>query len=364
MLSEIGSNFWLNPNQQLRERPTGTPEQFNCYGSDYVWLSTGRSAIRLVIINIEERNSEQKKVAVLPSFTCNTVFEPFLKAGYEVFYYSVEKDLTATSDNIIKTAIEHDASIVLFHRFFGFDTLVGNVNEMCGQLRDLGKYTIEDCTQCLYSDIPRAQSDFTVGSIRKWTGTPDGGFAVCREGKISGKPLWPDIVLEEAKIKASYAKYRYLFENKGDKSTFLSMYREAEDLLDNQKELYTISNMSVRVQENLDKKELIRKRRDNFNILRKSITNRYIQPLFLIENNREVPLYFPILVEDRPTLQKYLGDNAIYAPIVWPKDVHQFLQCDGAEYVYKHLLCIPIDQRYDADDMNRIAKTINQFYRK
>lgn len=364
MLSEIGSNFWLNPNQQLKDRPIGTPEQFNCYGSDYVWLSTGRSAIRLVINNIEERNSEQKKVAVLPSFTCNTVFEPFLNAGYEVFYYPVERDLTTTSDDIMRTAIEHDASIVLFHRFFGFDTIAGKVNEMCVKFREIGKYTIEDCTQCLYSEIPRAQSDFTVGSIRKWIGTPDGGFAVCREGKISGKPLQADMVLEESKIKASYAKYRYLFENKGNKSVMLSMYREAENILDNQKELYAISTMSARVQENLDKKELIRKRRDNYNILRKSLTFRYLQPLFSIENNREVPLYFPILVEDRPTLQKHLRDNAIYAPVVWPKDVHQILQCDGAENAYKHLLCIPIDQRYDAEDMNRIVEVINQFYRK
>ena len=144
----------------------------------------------------------------------------------------------------------------------------------------------------------------------------------------------------------------------------LSMYREAEDILDNQVELYSISDMSVRVQENLDKEELIRKRRDNFIILSESLISGNIQPLFSIENHQEVPLYFPILVKDRSTLQKYLGDNAIYAPIVWPKDVYQPMQCDGAENAYRNLLCIPIDQRYDADDMNRIVEVINQFYRK
>ena len=29
-----------------------------------------------------------------------------------------------------------------------------------------------------------------------------------------------------------------------------------------------------------------------------------------------------------------------------------------------HLLCIPIDQHYDADDMNRIADVINNFYKE
>jgi dTDP-4-amino-4,6-dideoxygalactose transaminase len=76
-----------------------------------------------------------------------------------------------------------------------------------------------------------------------------------------------------------------------------------------------------------------------------------------------VPLYFPIIVDDRSALQKHLVDNAIYAPIVWPKDEQQPIQCEGAEYLYNHLLCIPIDQRYNQDDMRRIAKVIDNFYK-
>ena len=56
MLSEIGSNFWLNPNEVLVDRQLGTPEQFNCKGEDYVWLSTGRSAIQYVIDQVIHQN--------------------------------------------------------------------------------------------------------------------------------------------------------------------------------------------------------------------------------------------------------------------------------------------------------------------
>lgn len=360
MLSEIGSNFWLNPEQYYQDKQLGAPSQFNCKGSDFVWLSTGRSAIKFVINTIESRNSGLKKVAVLPSFTCDTVFEPFLKAGYEVYYYPIEKDLTITSDAVMKTVIEHDASIVLFHRYFGFDTLDGQVNKMCDILRGLGKYTIEDCTQCLYSNIFRADSDFTVGSIRKWTGTPDGGFAVCREGVFENKPKVTDKELEAAKVKASFAKYRFLFKHEGDKSEMLAMYRVAEDILDNQSEIYALSETSAKVQANLEKENLKNKRRENFRILEESL-NGSIQPVFAL-GSKEVPLYFPILVEDRTSLQKQLVSNAIYAPVVWPKDEDQPMQCEGAENAYQHLLCIPIDQRYDADDMNRVVKTINKFY--
>lgn len=359
MLSEIGSNFWLNPNETLDRIPLGTPAQFNCKGSDYAWLSTGRSAIQFVINTIERRNPNIKKVAVLPSFTCDTVFEPFLKSGYDVFYYPIERDLRTTSDAILETVIKHDAFIVLFHRYFGFDTLDGQVDRMCDFLREQGKYTIEDCTQCLYSDISRADSDFTVGSIRKWTGTPDGGFAVCREGVFNEKPQRPDKDLEEAKIKASYTKYRYLFEHNGDKGEMLAMYRAAEDILDNQEEIYNISETSAKVQASLNVNDLKSKRRANFELLSKEL-KQYVKPVFTLKDS-EAPLYFPVLVDDRGALQKHLVANAIYAPVVWPKDDKQPRQYDGAENAYEHLLCIPIDQRYGLDDMERIIEVIKKF---
>ena len=363
MLSEIGSNFWLNPNQSFNDTNIGTPEQFKCKGSDYVWLSTGRSAIKYVLKSIESRKQNLKKVAILPSFTCDSVFEPFIHLGYEVYYYPVKRDLSITSNAILETIFNHDASLVLFHRYFGFNTLDDQIDRMCDLLRGFGKYTIEDCTQCLYSNIPRAKSDFTLGSIRKWTGTPDGGFAVCREGVFENKPKNFDRALEQAKVRASYAKYLYLFEHEGGKNEMLALYRKAEDILEQQNEFYDISPMSIKVQANLDEDELTKKRRKNFNFLFQYLKGD-IQPLFELGESQFVPLYFPIFVNDRVSLQKHLVNNAIYAPVVWPKDEHQPTQCEGAEYAYNHLLCIPIDQRYGIDDMKRVVEVINNFFNK
>ena len=163
-------------------------------------------------------------------------------------------------------------------------------------------------------------------------------------------------------MKASFAKYRYLFEHEGDKSEMLAMYREAEDILDNQSDIFGISKTSIKVQANLNRKELVNKRRENFELLRRALKGQF-QHVFALKEDKEVPLYFPILVEDRAALQRHLVSNAIYAPVVWPKDENQPTQCEGAENAYRHLLCIPIDQRYDADDMNRIIEVINTYYK-
>ena len=52
MLSEIGSNFWISPNELSLQVLEITPEKFNCKGSDYVWMSTGRGATSFILDTI------------------------------------------------------------------------------------------------------------------------------------------------------------------------------------------------------------------------------------------------------------------------------------------------------------------------
>ena len=361
MLSEIGSNFWINPNEELKDLPLGTPEQFGCKGNDYVWLSTGRSAISYAIKTIEERNPQLKKSAVIPPFTCHTVIEPFLKAGYEVHYYPFNEKMEASSDKILRCANEYDAAIVLYHKYYGFDTLP-DINELCAALRKQNRFTIEDCTQCLYSSQEKSDADFFVGSIRKWQGTPDGGFAVCRDGVFHNKPEQTDVPLEQAKIKASFAKYKFLFDHEGDKPTFLQLYREAEDVLIEQEGFHAISPTAHKMQSNLDVDFLQNRRRRNFQTLLSGLVGSdEVSPMFNKLDEGVVPLYFPVLTKDRGAIQEFLRQHSIFAPVVWPKADCLGEVCEEAEYLYQHLLCIPVDQRYDVDDMKRIIETINNY---
>ena len=359
MLSEIGSNFWISPNDGKEGKPAGTPFQFGYKGSDYVWMSTGRSATRLVLQTIEVRNPECKKVALLPPFTCHTVFEPFMDFDYEIRTLSLNQDLSISAEDIVHNQEKYGAGVVLVHRYYGFDTLP-HFNMAVETLQRKGVIVIEDCTQCLYSSFAISSADYVVASIRKWCGVPDGGFAVCKEGDFCCRPSQEDRKMVEAKRIASELKYQFLFEGKGDKPSFKAKYREAEELLDNQNEYYTIGKLSAAIQAELDIKLLKKKRRDNYKVLLEGINNvAGIKVLFDFLPDKVVPLYFPILVEDRERVQDILADNDIYAPVVWPKADNCPAIGDHAELIYKKILCIPIDQRYDVDDMQRIVEVIN-----
>ena len=63
----------------------------------------------------------------------------------------------------------------------------------------------------------------------------------------------------------------------------------------------------------------------------------------------------------REDLQKYLAQNDIYCPIIWKKS-HNIEKCSlETQKIYDHILCFPIDQRYDYDDMQRIVSVLREW---
>lgn len=360
MLGEIGSNFWIRPGEGSQGKQLGSPQQFGYEGSDYVWMSTGRSATKLVLQTIAERNKECKKVALLPSFTCHTVYDPFMEYGYDIHTLPLRLNLTTTVEEILRYQEKCNAGVVLVHRYYGFDTLPG-FNAVVELLQNRGVVVIEDCTQCLYSSFPFSNADYVVASIRKWCGVPDGGFVICKEGSFHRKPFRTDTNMVEAKRIAAELKYQYLFEGKGDKPSFKAKYREAENLLDNQVDFFTIGTLSAAIQAELDVELLRKKRRANYGALLEGLQNKEgFQIIFNTLPDDVVPLYFPILIDNREAWQDLLADNDIYAPVVWPKADNSPQIEEVAEKIYERILCIPIDQRYDVDDMQRIVDVINK----
>lgn len=359
-MREIGSNFWINPNDNFKDAKELTPNDFGIDGSDFCFLSTGRSAISLALQEIELRKSDISKIAVVPPFTCETVLQPFLKLGYEIKTYPINEEMGVKGEEFRNCIITSQAGVLLFHRYFGFDTMQG-MEDTFREIRNRGVYVIEDRTQCLYSEVVEVDVDFFVGSIRKWHGVPDGGFVACKEGEIRNKPFDTDDKLEDAKIEAAYAKYRYLFEHIGEKEVFLDKFRIAEEILDCQSKKFKMSSFSYAMQSSLDVDELKCKRRANFTTLAEGINNpEEIKLLFSECKNEFVPLYFPILVRRREQVQKALREREIYAPIVWPRPEGLPSVCDAAKRCYRDMLCIPIDQRYGKRDMNRIIDIINE----
>ncbi|NLJ80290.1 MAG: hypothetical protein GX335_04625 [Firmicutes bacterium] len=362
MIKEIGSDFWLN-----RENiPYGKEVPLNFLGLKYldaVLLSTGRSAISYVLDHIVS----SKKTALLPPFTCYSVIEPFLNAGYEIHFYEIDERLECNAHHLTKLVKEQDPSVVLFHSYFGFNTLK-SVRETVKLIRDMGVVVIEDITQTLYSKYNRLSADFYIGSFRKWGPHPDGGFAVSTSVTFKYKPEHVDLKLEEAKLKALHAKYLYMCEGKGEKTYFLQLFREAEEILKSQRGYYAMSEVSRKVQDNLHINTLRKTRKQNYQQLLEIAedVNDLVEPVFGSLPPEITPLYFPVYVKgNRKVLQRLLAEQDIYCPIIWSKPKY----CCGrvsetVNQIYDSILAIPCDQRYGANEMNRIGEVLFQLQKR
>ncbi len=68
------------------------------------------------------------------------------------------------------------------------------------------------------------------------------------------------------------------------------------------------------------------------------------------------------MAKDRDGLKKMLIKNRIYPPIHWklPSEVDKE-EFSASWQVSKHILTIPIDQRYKTEDMQFVADTLGKF---
>lgn len=141
---------------------------------------------------------------------------------------------------------------------------------------------------------------------------------------------------------------------------------EAESILDSRKETYKMSGLSAGLLNDLDVDAFKDVRRNNYNKLSQFLSQIPHINLVLGEcKDEEVPFMVPVYVpEQRRELQKYLVENKIFPTIIWgrPDAIKDDLDED-ANYIYDHILCFHCDQRYGLDDMERIASTINMYYK-
>ena len=359
-LPEIGSDFWIDPGEDLTPSGGISLEQYRLGGSDRVLLSTGRSAIALVLEERDRPAAGRSRKALVPPYTCESVLQPFLERGYELQAYPVSEELQTTPAELEEAIGKARPDVVLVHGYFGFDSLKG-----CGTVirshAGEGITFVEDVTQTLFSGHVRLPADHYVGSLRKWAGMPDGGFAVRRTGFFSYRPEVCDETLSRMKLAACYAKYEYLYHGRGDKQAFLDMYAAAEEHLDAADRCYRISPASEAILARLDAKRLSDRRRENYRVLFEELKD--VPGLHSVTGEPDpdtVPLYFPMYVEDRRALQLKLREERIYAPVIWPRPEHLPAICREADDLYEHILCIPIDQRYDAQDMERVIGVIKK----
>ena len=134
------------------------------------------------------------------------------------------------------------------------------------------------------------------------------------------------------------------------------MFLEAEKSLDDGKNPILISPDSMKLLENLNCSVIKNRRKWNANTLLnllKTVSGVYF-PLNIDQILKTTPFSIPVLIKDRNSFQKKLAEKGIYASVLWPLNDDAREKSLFAVEMENSMLSIPIDQRYDSSDMQKI----------
>ena len=323
------------------------------------------SLCREALFDIAQHLDSSNKVVLLPAYTCDTVITPFKEQGWTCVYYPVDLQLRIETQSALDLYNQYHASLIVVHPYYGKDLTKAEI-DLLDYLRGKGCKVAVDLTQCIFSTQRLSCVDYYVGSYRKWFAIPDGGYL-----ESADQTEVFDALLEEntdfvsLQRDAMYLRGLYFqTDNEEVKSISRRLNKMAVEMTDYNIIPHKMSEISCALLAKEDKLENQKRRYSNYKYLLDQLE--VVKGCrILCDNMDEVnsaPLYFMIYVNERIDLQRDLAERHIYAPVIWPVVYDEVLVNDTIKYIYDHILAIPIDQRYDEHDMEKIVEAIKEHY--
>ena len=329
----------LFPLETTVEQENGLLESL-CPGGDLEYLLSGRCGIYHCLLDIARY--DKKRVAYLPLYTCETVVAPFVKAGFALNFYPLDRNMRPVFS---EDALDR-VSLVSVCGYYGFSTFDRDFVRKC---KARGLTVMEDMTHSVLSaDGLDENCDYAAGSLRKWMGVACGGFALKRRGRFARAPMPPH---------REHLKLRYDAIERDD----MELFWKGEMLLRRIFDDFGSDGKSVYLMKHADFPAIRRKRRENYRSRLENVReNENLRIVFPVLDAASVPSHFTVFVGEREKVQAALQALDVKTSVYWPQG--PFIDLDGQDdtrYIYEHVLSLPCDQRFSAAEMKAMAEALN-----
>lgn len=308
--NEIGGYFQL----ELRE--------FTSTRNDVILLNSARSALRCIV-----RNYHVKEIQV-PYYTCPVIWQALLAENCKLLPYDID-------DNFSPISINPELPVI-YTNYFGINSnIVNSLTKVC-------KYLILDNAQAFFA---KPEGIGCIWSPRKFFGLPDGGI------------LWPKISGLNLKESQSWHRCSHLLKRVDlGASNGYSDFKINDSSLDKEEPCY-MSKLTEFLMNGIDINYVKEKRVQNFTYLDKMIGS--INGIKIAyDPTNDVPMVYPLRTKNR-TLREILIKNKIYVAKYWPKnDGMDCMTSYKSMKMAEEIIPLPIDQRYDDEDMEIISEII------
>lgn len=296
-------------------------------------LNAGRYALEYIL------KARKYGKVFIPYYICESILQPIKRLGVEYEFYHINEKL----EPAIELQPKADEA-VLYVNYFGMK------NRYAGTFFYAYPNTILDQTQAFYSEQGNKYDDKSIQcdtfySCRKYFGVPDGAY------------LYTNCLLDEVLPQdVSFERMDFL-----TKRIDLSAQAGYADFHVNDKSLSEVgmkrmSKLTEAMMKGIDYSTKANKRIHNFHLLDKELreTNRFKWDM----DYGTIPLVYPYYVENGTKLRQKLIESQVFCARYWP-NVIEWCDSDDLEYqLAENVVCLPVDQRYGEEEMNRIIEII------
>lgn len=350
---EIGGFF---PYGETGAEENGYLSRICSQAGDMKHLMSGRCAIYLCLQ--DSMLTDNRRIAYLPAYTCETVSGCFVKAGYKIYYYDVDESLTP----LFEEQMAEKISFLMVCGYYGYSSFDIEFVKKC---RKNGVTVMQDITHTAFSENGICkETDYVVCSLRKWMGVISGGIAVKQKGDFQAEPLPKDEVHLAIRDKA--LKLREKYEQCKDETLnkeSADAFWEAEYMLREIFDMQEGDDASLRTIRYYPIEKAVERRRENYTYLLKHFpVMPGMRPVFKKLPKDTCPMFFAVLAEDRQPLLEFLARNHIPPKVYWP--VPPFIEIENyphAQYVYSHIMSVSCDERFTVDDMQSVITAFEAY---
>ena len=309
-------------------KPIGGYFELECgkmpqYHDNAVLLNSARNALRYIIrvYNIQEM--------FISYYTCPVVWDAISAEDCKIIPYDID-------DNFMPIGEIPVDAFVLYNNYFC--VCGANVEKMAAKYKKL----IIDNAQAFF--VPHATLA-TIYSPRKFFGLPDGGIALCELRLSTGfeKSVSYDLCSHLLKrldlgANAGYADF------------------QTNDSSLKNREIQAMSHLTIALMGNIDYDFARQRRLENFMTLH-SVLGQQNQIKIALSDD-DVPMVYPFRTDDA-TLRARLIENQIFIAKYWPSEPNSdCMSSVPAQSMADTIIPLPIDQRYDENDMKRILEVV------
>lgn len=308
-------------------------EYFASYEDHLLRYNTVKAALHKVISDLK-----CKKIYI-PYYYCPSTTEAIQKETIEVCFYHIDENLMPVN------VPDEEESIILVVDYFG---VCGDKVKKYAQ-RFQKSEIVFDFAHDFFEKPVLKEHRYNVYSAKKFFGVPDGAYLVSSVIK--------DV---ETKLSRSFEYNEYLLESYEDGTNSVYELKKKGDLFLSEHYDY-MSSLAYGLLCNVDYSRVKTIRGSNYAKLYDLLED--INELSLPPTS--TPYHYPLFIRKKGRVAKNkLIEERIYVPTLWNGNI---LQTTGTEFelsLMKDVVFLPLDQRYNLDDMKFIGAKVLDYWRE